>query len=80
VNTRVVFDPKVLHAIRVRGLTIGELARHSRLSQATVSAAIHGRPLNVRSAVLLARTLAACPVIGELEEWAIETRTDRSMD
>ena len=69
-NTRVVFDPRVLHAIRVRGLTIGELARQSRLSQATVSAAIHGKPLNVRSAVLLARTLAECPVIKELEEWA----------
>jgi lambda repressor-like predicted transcriptional regulator len=69
-NTRVVFDAKVLHAIRVRGLTMGELARQSRLSQATVSAAIHGRPLNVRSAVLLAQTLAACPVIKELEDWA----------
>jgi lambda repressor-like predicted transcriptional regulator len=70
VNTRVVFDPKVLHAIRVRGLTIGELARQSHLSQATVSAAIHGKPLNVRSAVLLARALAVCPVITELDEWA----------
>ncbi|HYA44573.1 MAG TPA: helix-turn-helix transcriptional regulator [Acidimicrobiales bacterium] len=68
-NTRVVFDPAVLHAIRVRGLTVGELARHARLSPATVSAAIHGKPLNVRSAVLLARALAGHPVIPELEEW-----------
>jgi DNA-directed RNA polymerase specialized sigma54-like protein len=70
VTTRVGFDPSVLHAIAVRSLTIGELARQSRLSQATVSTAIHGKLLNVRSAVLLARTLAASPVITELEEWA----------
>ena len=68
-TTRVVFDHEVLRAVRVRGLTIGELAQRARLSPATVSAAVHGKPVNVRSAVLLARTLAACPVIKELEEW-----------
>ena len=68
-TTRVVFDPEFLHAVRVRGLTVGELAQRARLSSATVSAALHGRPLNVRSAVLLARAVAGCPVIRELEEW-----------
>ncbi len=68
-NTRIVFDPEFLHAIHLRGLTIGELAQRARLSPATVSAAIHGRPLNVRSAIRLARTLAGCPVITELEAW-----------
>jgi len=69
VNTRFVFDHEFAYAVRVRGLTIGELAQRARLSPATVSAAVHGKPLNVRSAVLLARALAARPVIRELEEW-----------
>jgi hypothetical protein len=63
VNTRIVFDPEFLHAIHIRGLTIGALAKLARLSPATVSAAIHGNPVNVRSAVLLARAVAACPVV-----------------
>jgi len=71
-NTRVVFDPAVFHPMHVRGLTVAGLARGARLSPATISAAIHGKPLNVRSAVLLARTLASYPVIHELAEWAIQ--------
>ena len=62
-NTRIVFDPEFLHAIHIRGLTIGALAKLAPLSPATVSAAIHGNPVNVRSAVLLARAVAACPVV-----------------
>jgi transcriptional regulator with XRE-family HTH domain len=69
-TTRVVFDREFLHAAHIRGLTISELAQRAHLSPATVSAAVHGRPVNVRSAVLMARTLAACPIIKELEEWA----------
>jgi hypothetical protein len=35
----------------------------------TASAAVHGRPADVRSAALLARALATFPIINELEEW-----------
>ena len=68
-NTRVAFDHGFLYAVKVRGLTIGELDRRASLSPATASAAVHRQRVNVRSAVLLARTLASCPVIRELEEW-----------
>jgi hypothetical protein len=71
-TTRFVFDRGLLHAVHPRGLTLGQLAKQAGLSAATVSAAIHGKPLNIRSAVQLARTLAACPVIEELEHWAAE--------
>ena len=71
-TTRVAFDRELLRAIQIRGLTVGEIARRARLSPATVSAAIRGKSLNVRSAVLLARAVAACPVIPELEEWAVK--------
>jgi predicted transcriptional regulator len=69
-NTRIVFDREFTHTIRIRGLTMGELAKRAGRSQATASAAVHGKPLNMRSAVQLARALAACPVIEELERWA----------
>jgi transcriptional regulator with XRE-family HTH domain len=71
-RTRFVFDRGLIHAVHLRGLTMGELAKRAELSPATVSAAVHGKPLNIRSAVRLARTLAACPVIDELEQWAAE--------
>ena len=66
--TRVTFAPEFAHAVKIRGLTVGDLARRAHLSSATVSAAIHGKPFNMRSALILTRTVAACPVIKELEE------------
>jgi hypothetical protein len=67
--TRVTFAPDFARAIKVRGLTLGEVAQRARLSGATASAAIHGKPVNMRSVLVLARTVAASPVIKELEEW-----------
>jgi lambda repressor-like predicted transcriptional regulator len=43
------------------GLTIGELARRARLSPATLSAAIHSKSMNVRSAVALQGRFALAP-------------------
>ena len=71
-NTRIIFDPEFLHAIHIRGLTIRELAQRARISPATVSAAVHGKPVNVRSALLLAGAVASCPVVKELEQWALD--------
>jgi hypothetical protein len=67
--TRVTFAPDFAHAVKIRGLTVGALAQRAQLSGATASAAVRGKPVNMRSAVILARTVAACPVIKELEEW-----------
>ena len=68
--TRIAFDEDFAHALRVRGLTLTELANRARVSVATASAAVHGRPLNVSTATRLARALAAVPVVSELEAWA----------
>jgi transcriptional regulator with XRE-family HTH domain len=68
--TRIAFDEDFAHALRVRGLTLTELASRARVTVATASSAIHGRPLNVSTATRLARALAAVPVVSELEAWA----------
>jgi hypothetical protein len=70
VATRIAFDEEFAHALRVRGLTLTELASRARVTVATASSAVHGRPLNVSTATRLARALAAVPVVSELEAWA----------
>jgi len=70
VITRIVFDQEFGQAIRVRGLTLTELAKRAAVTIATASAAARGRPLNVTTATRLARALTAAPVIPELEAWA----------
>jgi transcriptional regulator with XRE-family HTH domain len=68
--TRIAFDEDFAHALRVRGLTLTELASRARVTVATASSAVHGRPLNVSTATRLARALASVPVVSELEAWA----------
>lgn len=57
-TSRFVFDRGLLHAVHLRGLTMGQLADRAGVSSATVSAAVHGKPLNIRSE--------------ELERWAAQ--------
>ena len=67
--TRVTFGDEFLEAICHRGLTLTEVARKAGVSLATASAAVHHRPVNVRSALRLARAVANEPAIAELEVW-----------
>jgi transcriptional regulator with XRE-family HTH domain len=69
VISRVTFNDEFARAVRVRGLTLTEVARLSGVSMATASSAVHGRPVNMRSAVLLSRALAATAAVPELEVW-----------
>jgi transcriptional regulator with XRE-family HTH domain len=69
-TTRVTFKPEFLHAIQIRGLTLTELAKLAKVSPATVSAAVRGRPVNVSTATLLCRAVNSRPVLPELEAWA----------
>ena len=46
-----------------RGWAATDLARESRLSNATVSAALAGRPVAERSLTLIAKALARTPVL-----------------
>ncbi|MBJ7595916.1 MAG: helix-turn-helix transcriptional regulator [Candidatus Dormibacteraeota bacterium] len=68
--TRIAFDQEFAQALRVRGLTLTELAVRAHVTVATASAAVQGRPLNVSTATRLARALASAPVVSELERWA----------
>ena len=68
--SRIRFDRELAQAIRVRGLTVTEVARRANLSMATVSAALKGRPVNMTTALRLTRTVTAAPVVPELERWA----------
>ena len=69
-TSRIVFDDEFPQAIRVRGLTLSEVALRARLSLATVSSAVRGRPVNITTAVRLAKVVSASPIIPELDEWA----------
>ena len=73
--TRIAFDSEFVHAMRLRGLTLTVLAQRAGVNIATASAAVHGRPVNVRTALQLSRAVVSAPVIPELEAWARELCT-----
>jgi transcriptional regulator with XRE-family HTH domain len=50
-----------------RGWAAVDLAREARLSQATISAALAGRPVTVSSVALMARALARVPPIDAID-------------
>jgi transcriptional regulator with XRE-family HTH domain len=68
-TTRIVLGPEFVRALRVRGLTIAEVARTAKVSEPTVSAALHGRRINTGSALRICRAVAATPVVAELDAW-----------
>ncbi len=55
--------------MHVRGLSLTDVARRSGVAVATASSAALGRPVNVTTALRVARAVAAQPVIPELLEW-----------
>jgi transcriptional regulator with XRE-family HTH domain len=68
-SARITFGAELGYAMQIRGLTLTDVARRSRVATATASAATRGRPVNVATALRLARTVAACPIVPELLEW-----------
>jgi hypothetical protein len=69
VSSRIVFGAELGYAMHIRGLSLTEVARLSAVAVATASAAAAGRPVNVTTALRVARAVAARPVIPELLEW-----------
>lgn len=63
------FGEALCHALRIRGLDISTVAALAEVSPSTVSSAVRGRSLNLRTAVHIAKAVAACPVVPELEKW-----------
>jgi plasmid maintenance system antidote protein VapI len=57
-------------AVRVRGLSAQRLAQLAHVSPATVSAALHGRDVQVTTALRIARAVTDAPVIPLLEQWS----------
>lgn len=58
---------KVTRGLQVRGMTLTDLARRAGVSIPTASAAAAGHPVNIRTALSVARVLDSRPVIPELE-------------
>jgi transcriptional regulator with XRE-family HTH domain len=69
VNSRITFGAELRYAMHVRGLSLTEVARRSGVAIATASSAALGRPVNVNTALRVARAVAAQPVIPELLDW-----------
>lgn len=70
VTTRITFGGDFLHAMRVRGLTLADVAKGAHVSPATVSSAARGRPVNMHTAIVISRLMANTPVVPELEAWS----------
>jgi hypothetical protein len=69
VNSRITFGAELRYAMHVRGLSLTDVARSSGVAIATASSAALGRPVNVTTALRVARAVAAQPVIPELLDW-----------
>jgi predicted transcriptional regulator len=63
------FGDALSRALRVRGLTIQELARLAGVAPATASAAVNGRAVQITSATRIARAVREVRVVSELETW-----------
>jgi transcriptional regulator with XRE-family HTH domain len=72
VISRFVFSPEFAHGLKVRGLTLTALASRAGVCVATASSAVRGRPVNMETAIKLARVVNGSAVIPELERWIQE--------
>ena len=64
------FGDQFADAVRVRGLTVSRLAELAGVSPGTVAAALHGREVQIRTALRIAKAVSEAPVVPALEEWA----------
>jgi hypothetical protein len=51
----------------IRGLDLGSIAERAGLSAPTVSSAVRGRAINVRSALAISQAIELAPVIAAME-------------
>lgn len=68
-TSRIVFSGALEHAMRIRALTRTDVATRAGVCLATVSRAVTGLPVNLTTALRIARAVSACAVVAELEEW-----------
>lgn len=73
-------DPaRLRQEIARRGWSPIDLARAARLSPATVSAAMSGRPIAASSLRLIAKALAAAPTVDVIDRLLQQRPDERSM-
>jgi predicted transcriptional regulator len=70
------FGPSFEQAIRVRGLDLVRIAEMANVAPSTVSSAIRGKRLNVATAVRIAKAVAKCDIVPELESWVADELMD----
>ena len=63
-----------------RGWAATDLARESRLSQATISTALAGRPVAAKSLALIAAALSRVPVLDVVDSLIMRERSDPGLD
>lgn len=68
-TSRITFGPELGYGLHIRGLSLTDVARLAGVAVATASAAVSGRPVNVTTALRVARAVSAQPIIPELVEW-----------
>ncbi|MHB8719289.1 MAG: helix-turn-helix domain-containing protein [Candidatus Dormibacteria bacterium] len=68
-TSRITFGPELGYGLHIRGLSLTDVARLAGVALATASAAVSGRPVNVTTALRVARAISAQPIIPELVEW-----------
>lgn len=74
-------SPRAASAGDGRGWAATDLARESRLSQATISAALAGRPVAAKSLGLIARALSRTPVVLDVvDSLLMRERSDVTLD
>jgi predicted transcriptional regulator len=70
------FGPTFEQAIRVRGLDLTRIAAMANVAPSTVSSAIRGKRLNVSTALRIAKAVAQCEIVPELESWSADERIE----
>jgi lambda repressor-like predicted transcriptional regulator len=76
----VVFHPGRLRQEMIRrGWAATDLARESRLSQATISTALAGRPVAEKSLALIAKALSRAPVLDVVDYLVLQDGPDMSL-
>jgi lambda repressor-like predicted transcriptional regulator len=76
----VVFHPGHLRREMIRrGWAATDLARESRLSQATISAALAGRPVAEKSLALIAKALSRASVLDVVDYLVLQDGPDMSL-
>jgi len=76
----VVHSGRLRQEMSLRGWAAVDLARESRLSQATVSTALHGKPIAEKSFALMAKALSRTPVLAVADVLIVRDVSDMALD